>query len=72
MADRQFVILAAGTLANHNGATAISQVLSLRVALATVAKNGNRFSSYIMGIVKSPAFQMSKAEPLTTEAANKN
>jgi hypothetical protein len=33
------------------------------------AKNDNRFSSLILGIVKSPAFQMSKAQPVSTEAA---
>jgi len=33
-------------------------------------KNNNRFSSYILGIVKSPAFQMRRAEaPVTTEAS---
>jgi len=38
-----------------------------------VAKNKNRFSSLLLNIVKSPAFQMSQAEPATTEAAvNKN
>jgi hypothetical protein len=36
------------------------------------AKNNNRFSSLVLGIVKSPAFQMRKAEPPSTEASNKN
>jgi mono/diheme cytochrome c family protein len=36
------------------------------------AKMNNRFSSLVLGIVKSPAFQMRRAEPATTEAANKN
>ncbi len=35
------------------------------------AKNNNRFSSFIMGIVKSPAFQMKKAEPVTTDSNGK-
>jgi hypothetical protein len=35
----------------------------------TAAKNDNRFSSLILGIVKSQAFQMSKAQPVSTEAA---
>jgi len=33
------------------------------------AKNDNRFSSLVLGIVKSQAFQMSKAQPISTEAA---
>jgi len=33
------------------------------------ARNDNRFSSLILGIVKSPAFQMSKATPADTTAA---
>jgi hypothetical protein len=35
------------------------------------AKNNNRFSAYVLGIVKSPAFQMRRAEAATTEAAAK-
>ncbi len=35
------------------------------------AKNDNRFSSLVMGIVKSPAFQMKRAEPAATDAAVK-
>jgi hypothetical protein len=31
-------------------------------------KNDNRFSSLVLGIVKSSAFQMSKTEPATTDA----
>src|ERR1019366_699735 len=31
------------------------------------AKNNNRFSSFVLGIVKSPAFQMSIADAATTE-----
>ncbi len=33
------------------------------------AKTNNRFSSLVFGVVKSPAFQMRRAEPPTTEAA---
>jgi len=37
------------------------------------AKNNNRFSSLVMGIVKSPAFQMKKADAAATDsAANKS
>jgi hypothetical protein len=38
------------------------------------AKNNNRFSSLVLGIVKSPAFQMRQAAaPATTDvAAHKN
>jgi len=32
------------------------------------AKNSNKFSSLILGIVKSPAFQKSMAQPVTTDA----
>jgi mono/diheme cytochrome c family protein len=35
------------------------------------AKNNDRFSSIVMGIIKSPAFQMRTAEPATTDAAGK-
>lgn len=45
---------------------------SIRSITRAAANNGNRFSSYVIGIVKSPAFQMSKAEILATETANKN
>lgn len=33
------------------------------------AKNNNKFSSIVLGIVKSPAFQKSMAQPVTTDAA---
>ena len=33
-----------------------------------MAKTNNRFSSLVLGIVKSPAFQMRKAEPVATTA----
>jgi len=44
-------------------------------AVRTIAKqadaNGNRFSSYVLGIVNSAAFQMAKAEPAATTAAER-
>jgi hypothetical protein len=36
------------------------------------AKNNNRFSSIVLGIVNSDAFQKSKAEAISTNTANKN
>ncbi len=36
------------------------------------SKQNHKFSALVMGIVNSPAFQMSKAEAATTEAVNKN
>jgi len=40
---------------------------TIRTITRDAAKNNNRFSSLVLGIVKSPAFQMSKAaEPVTT------
>jgi hypothetical protein len=33
------------------------------------ARNNGRFSAFVLGIVKSSAFQMSKAEAATTDAA---
>jgi len=42
---------------------------TIRAITRDTAKNNNRFSSIVLGIVKSPAFTMSKAEPLTTDAA---
>jgi hypothetical protein len=39
---------------------------AIRTITAEAAKNGNRFSSFVLGIVRSPAFSMSKAaEPAT-------
>ena len=32
------------------------------------AQNDNHFSSFVAGIVNSPAFQMSKVEPVVTTA----
>jgi hypothetical protein len=44
----------------------------VRTIVRDAAKNNNRFSSLVLGIVKSPAFQMSKAEAASTDAANRN
>jgi hypothetical protein len=41
---------------------------TIRSITADAAKNNNRFSSLVLGIVKSPAFQMNKAETISTEA----
>jgi hypothetical protein len=46
---------------------------SIRAITHEAAKNRNHFSSIVLGIVRSPAFQMSKAESTTTDkAANRN
>jgi cytochrome c551/c552 len=45
---------------------------AIRAITRDAAKNNNRFSSFVMGIVKSAAFQMSTAEPATTDAAKRN
>jgi len=42
---------------------------SIRTITRKAAQNGNRFSSFVLGIVNSPAFQMSTAEAVTTTAA---
>jgi hypothetical protein len=42
---------------------------SIRVIAKKAAQNGNHFSSFVLGIVNSPAFQMSTAEAVTTTAA---
>jgi hypothetical protein len=45
----------------------------VRTITRDVMKNNNRFSALVLGVVKSPAFQMSQVEPTTTDAAgNKN
>jgi hypothetical protein len=44
---------------------------AVRSIVRNASKNGNRFSSFILGVVKSSAFQMSKAEAPATAAANK-
>ena len=41
---------------------------SIRAITKKAAQNGNRFSSFVLGIVNSPAFQMSTAEAETTTA----
>jgi hypothetical protein len=41
---------------------------SVRVIARKAAQNGNRFSSFVLGIVNSAAFQMSTAEAVTTTA----
>ncbi len=40
---------------------------TIRAIDRDAAKNNNRFSSLVLGIVKSPAFQMSKAKATTTD-----
>ena len=39
---------------------------AIRVVTAKAAQNGNRFSSFVLGIVNSAAFQMARAEPAVT------
>jgi mono/diheme cytochrome c family protein len=41
---------------------------TIRAIAKKAAQNGNRFSSFVLGIVNSPAFQMSTAEAVTTTA----
>ena len=41
---------------------------TVRVITKKAAQNGNHFSSFVLGIVNSPAFQMSTAEAVTTTA----
>jgi mono/diheme cytochrome c family protein len=41
---------------------------SIRTITKKAAQNGNRFSTFVLGIVNSPAFQMSTAEAVTTTA----
>ncbi len=45
---------------------------TIRVITRDSAKNNNRFSALVLGIVKSQAFQMSKFEAAPTDAAAKN
>ena len=42
---------------------------TIRAIVKKAAANGNRFSSFVLGIVNSPAFQMSTADAVTTTAA---
>jgi len=39
---------------------------TIRAVTAKAAQNGNRFSSFVLGIVNSAAFQMARAEPAVT------
>jgi hypothetical protein len=41
---------------------------AIRTIVKKAAQTGNRFSSFVLGIVNSPAFQMSKSEQVTTTA----
>jgi uncharacterized protein DUF1592/uncharacterized protein DUF1588/uncharacterized protein DUF1585/uncharacterized protein DUF1587/uncharacterized protein DUF1595/cytochrome c len=41
---------------------------AIRAIVRKAAQNGYRFSSFVLGIVNSPAFQMSKSEAVTTTA----
>jgi hypothetical protein len=43
----------------------------IRSITRDAAKNNNRFSALVLGIVKSPAFQMSKAEAVSADATTK-
>jgi len=45
---------------------------AIRTITREAAKNDNKFSSFVLGIVKSAAFQMSTAEPATTDASKQN
>jgi len=42
---------------------------TVRAIAKKAAANGNRFSSFVLGIVNSAAFQMGRVEPVTTTAA---
>ena len=42
---------------------------TVRAITKKAAQNANHFSSFVLGIVNSPAFQMSTAEAVTTTAA---
>jgi hypothetical protein len=41
---------------------------TIRAIVKKAAQNGNRFSSFILGVVNSAAFQMSQAEPVVSTA----
>jgi hypothetical protein len=41
---------------------------TVRAIVKKAAANGNRFSSFVLGVVNSPAFQMARAEPALTTA----
>ena len=40
---------------------------TVRAVVRDAGVNGNRFSSFVLGVVKSPAFQMSRAETVKTD-----
>ena len=42
---------------------------TVRAVVRGASSSNNRFSSFVRGIVKSPAFQMARAEPLTVRPA---
>ena len=41
---------------------------SVRAIVRKAAQNDNRFSSFVLGVVNSAAFQMKRAEPVVTTA----
>jgi mono/diheme cytochrome c family protein len=41
---------------------------TVRAIVKKAAQNGNRFSTFVLGVANSPAFQMAKAEPALTTA----
>jgi hypothetical protein len=45
---------------------------AIRAITNEAAQNDNRFSTLVLGIVKSPAFQMNRAEGVVTEAGKQN
>jgi hypothetical protein len=45
---------------------------TIRAIVRKAGQDGNRFSSFVLGIVNSPAFQMNKAEPTITTAENQS
>ncbi|HEY2907322.1 MAG TPA: DUF1592 domain-containing protein, partial [Vicinamibacterales bacterium] len=45
---------------------------TVRTIVGDAERNGNRMSSFILGVVNSPAFRMMKADATTTEAATMN
>jgi hypothetical protein len=44
---------------------------TVRAIVKKAAQNGNHFSSFVLGIVNSTAFQMAKAEPVNTTVAER-
>lgn len=43
-----------------------SDMPTVRAIVRNAARNGNRFSAYVMGVVKSPQFEMRKAEAVSS------